>query len=43
MCHYSECEFWLHILKSDGKCFDGTVSWISPVGHLGFRYSGRTT
>ena len=42
-CHYSECEFSLHILKSDGKYFDGTVSWISPVGHLGFICSGRKT
>ena len=24
MCHYSEREFRLHIIKSDGKCFDGT-------------------
>jgi len=35
MCHHSECKFWLCILKSNGKFFDGTVSWSSPVRLLG--------
>jgi hypothetical protein len=29
MCHYSEQEFWFHILKSDENYFDCTVSWSS--------------
>jgi len=35
MCHYSEREFRLRILKSNGKCFYGTVSCSSAVGLIG--------
>jgi len=43
MCHYSEHEIWIRILKSNGKCFDGTVSQSTAVCPLHFRYSEHTT